>query len=123
MAAAPAACAVLAVSGVYGVISYSVAERTRELALRMALGGSAGQVWRMVLLHGVRLAATGVVAGVAAALALGRVLSSLLYGVEATDPATFAGAALGLGMVAVLATATPARRAARVDPIVAMRKE
>jgi putative ABC transport system permease protein len=114
---------VLAIVGMYGVISYTVAERTRELGIRMALGASSGQVLRLVLAQGARLAAVGVVAGIAVALSLSRVLSSLLYGVQATDPATLLGVGLGLASVAVFASLGPARRASKVDPQVAMRTE
>lgn len=113
----------LAAVGIYGVISYAVAQRTRELGVRMALGATRGQVLGLVLGQGLRLAVAGVVIGIVAALALSRVVASLLYGVSATDVATFAGVPVALALIAMLATLVPARRATRVDPVVAMRTE
>ncbi len=114
---------VLAVFGIYAVISYTVAQRTRELGVRMALGATPRQMMALVLSHGARLALIGVAIGVAGALALTRLLTGLLYDVRPTDPATFIGVSLLLGCAAVLAAVTPARRAARVDPLIAMRAE
>ncbi|HEX6535793.1 MAG TPA: ABC transporter permease [Gemmatimonadaceae bacterium] len=113
----------LAAVGIYGVISYAVAQRTRELGVRMALGATRSQVLGLVLGQGLRLAAAGVAIGIVAALALSRIVASLLYGVSATDLATFAGVPIALALVAMLATLVPARRATRVDPVVAMRTE
>ncbi|HEX6964159.1 MAG TPA: FtsX-like permease family protein, partial [Gemmatimonadaceae bacterium] len=113
----------LAAVGIYGVISYAVAQRTRELGVRMALGATRRQVLGLVLGQGLRLAAAGVAIGIVAALALSRVVASLLYGVSATDLATFAGVPVALALIAMLATLVPARRATRVDPVVAMRTE
>jgi ABC-type antimicrobial peptide transport system permease subunit len=113
----------LAAVGIYGVISYAVAQRTRELGVRMALGATRGQVLGLVLGQGLRLAVAGVAIGIVAALALSRVVASLLYGVSATDLATFVGVPVALALIAMLATLVPARRATRVDPVVAMRTE
>jgi putative ABC transport system permease protein len=114
---------VLAAVGIFGVISYSVSCRTRELGIRMALGASPGTVRRMVLLEGLRIAASGVAIGLVAALALTRFLKGQLFGIGATDPYTFAGAAIVLPIVALAACYLPARRAMRVDPLVALRYE
>jgi putative ABC transport system permease protein len=113
----------LTVFGIYGVVSYAVAHRTRELGLRIALGATRRQLLVMVLAQGLRLALLGVAFGVAGALALTRLLTGLLYEIRPTDPATFAGIAVLLGAVAVVAALAPALRAARVDPIVALRCE
>jgi putative ABC transport system permease protein len=114
---------VLAVVGIYGLVSYWVAQRTYEIGLRMAIGATRRQIVSMVLGHGLRIALYGMVAGVFAALLLTRFLASLLYGVGTTDPTTFAVvSALLLGVV-VLATIVPASKAARIDPVVSLRVE
>ena len=114
---------VLAAVGIYGVIAYTVQQRTRELGIRMALGASADHVVNMVVARGFLLAITGVALGTAGAFAVTRVMRSLLFGVSERDPATFIAVAVLLGVVALVASWIPARRAAKVDPLVAMRTE
>ena len=114
---------VLAMVGIYGVISYSVTQRTREIGVRMALGAQPGKVLSMVLREGMFLATVGIAIGIGGALALGRVLQSLLFEIKPTDPATFVGVAIALALVALAACYIPARRAMHVDPMVALRYE
>lgn len=114
---------VLAMVGVYGVLSYMVAQRMAEIGIRMALGAARGDVLALVLQQGLRLTAWGLLVGIAGALILLRLMSRLLFEVSASDPATFAGVALVLGIVSLIAVYIPARRAAKVDPLVALRYE
>src|SRR5207245_10425711 len=113
----------LALIGIHGVIAYSVAQRTHEIGVRMALGAQRREVVRMVVRQGMAIALAGIVIGIAAALALTRVIASLLYEVTPTDPGTFAVVAGGLALTAFAACCGPALKAALVDPIVALRCE
>jgi len=114
---------VLAVIRIYGVMAYSVAQRSREIGLRMALGAQRREVVGMVVRQGMQVALAGVVIGVAAAIGLSRLMTTLLYDVEAVDPQTFGLVAALLALAALVACAAPAARAARVDPLVALRSE
>jgi putative ABC transport system permease protein len=113
----------LAAIGLYGVVAYSMAQRTREVGVRVALGAGLGDVVRLALGSGMRLAVVGALAGVLGAAAVARLLSALLYGVSPLDPMAYAAAAAVLLSVALLANLVPARRAARVDPMAALRHE
>jgi putative ABC transport system permease protein len=113
----------LAMLGVYGLVSYSVAARTHEIGVRMALGAERANIVRMVLLQGARVAVLGAVIGVGAAWGLGRFLTRLLFGTSPTDPATLAVSAVALVLVALAACAIPAARASRVEPAAALRYE
>jgi putative ABC transport system permease protein len=114
---------VIAIVGIYGVISYAVSQRTHEIGIRMALGAQTGDVLRMVVGQGMRLTLIGAALGVAAALGLTRVIESLLFNISATDPATFVSITLLLVIVALIASYIPARRATRVDPLIALKRE
>jgi ABC-type antimicrobial peptide transport system permease subunit len=114
---------VLGIVGVYGVTSYLVAQRTREVGLRLALGAQPKQVVLMVVRQGLATAAAGLVVGLIAALATTRLMATMLYGVSPTDVATLLGVTVTLAVATLFANYLPARRAARVDPLVALRSE
>jgi len=114
---------VLAAAGIFGVISYSVSRRTREIGIRIALGATPSRVVSLVLGESAKLVAVGLVLGIAGALGLGRFLSGLLFSVRPADPVTFVSVGLLLAAVAFAASYIPTRRARRVDPIVALRCE
>jgi putative ABC transport system permease protein len=113
----------LAASGIYGVMSYSVTQRTHEIGIRLALGASGDRVLRDVVGRGIRLTVVAVAIGLVCAVALGRLAAAVLFGVTPTDPAALAGAAAVLALVSLAATYLPARRASRVDPVVALAEE
>ncbi|RPJ77202.1 MAG: FtsX-like permease family protein, partial [Acidobacteria bacterium] len=123
LAIAGAVALLLGVVGIYGVISYIAAQRTREVGIRVALGAQRGDVSRLFLRHGLALTAVGLVAGVGLAVGLTRLMSAQLFGISAVDLPTYAVVSLGLAAVALLATYLPARRAARVDPVIALRSD
>ena len=113
----------LAAVGIYGVMSYAIARRTHEIGIRMSLGASRGSVLRMVLRQGMAQALAGSAAGLAGALLLGRVVEKMLYGVRSNDPLTFGVVTATLGAAALAAICVPARRAMRIEPVVALRQE
>ena len=114
---------ILAAAGIYGLISYSVSQRTHEIGIRMALGAQAVDVVKLVVAQGMKLVLMGLVIGLAGAYALTRVLEGFLYQVSVTDPATFVLLALLLAVVALSACYIPARRATKIDPMAALRYE
>jgi putative ABC transport system permease protein len=113
----------LAAVGIYGVMSYSVSQRTNEMGIRIALGAQPRNVLALILKQGLSLALIGMTIGIGAALALTRMMSSLLFGISPTDPFAFGAVAIALTIVALLACYIPARRATRVDPMTALRNE
>jgi ABC-type antimicrobial peptide transport system permease subunit len=113
----------LGVIGIYGVVAYITAQRTREVGIRVALGAQTRDVARLFVGHGLALTGLGVGVGLAAAAALARLMASMLFGVSATDPLTYVATSIGLAGIAILASYLPARRAAHVDPLVALRSE
>jgi predicted permease len=113
----------IGVVGIYGVIAYAATQRTREIGVRMALGAQTGDVRKMFLRQGLSLTATGIVLGLGVAVVLTRVMSAFLFGVGPTDPVTYAVVSGALAVVALLATYFPARRASRVDPVIALRAD
>jgi putative ABC transport system permease protein len=114
---------VLAAVGIYGMMAYRVGQRMHEIGIHIALGAQRRDVLRLVMRDGAKIALFGIASGIAGALALTRLMASLLFEVKSTDPATFAGVAILLALVALAACYIPARRAVRVDPMVALRYE
>ena len=114
---------VLAAVGIYGVMSYTVAQQTREIGIRIALGAKRGDVLKMTVKQGLRLVGFGLIIGLGAAFILTRVMATLLFGISATDPLTFLSISLVLLAVAMLASYIPALRATRVDPMIALRAQ
>jgi ABC-type antimicrobial peptide transport system permease subunit len=110
-------------AGIYGVTAYVVGQRSNEIGLRMAMGATPGHVLRLILRHGIALAAAGMALGFLGSLAGTRLMSSMLFEVTPSDPITYAGAALLLGAVVLAASYIPARRAAKLDPLIALRQE
>jgi ABC-type antimicrobial peptide transport system permease subunit len=123
LAIAGAMALLLGVAGLYGVIAYSVSQRTREIGIRMALGARYEEVTRLFVRHGLTLALAGIACGLAVSFVLARLMSSLLFDVSATDGVTYVVVSVGLAAAAVLASYVPARRATRIDPVHALRAE
>ena len=123
LAIAAAMALLIGLVGIYGVISYSVSQRTREIGIRMALGARQQDVRRMFVQHGLALTAIGIVIGLAVAVGLTRMMSALLYAVSPVDPVTYGAVAIGLVAAALLASYLPARRATVVDPVQALKFE
>jgi len=113
----------LAATGIYGVVSYSVKQRTQEIGIRLALGAGRMNIFRLVLGQGLKLVVAGVIAGALGAFGMTRVIRSLLFGVTPTDTVTFIVVSLMLVLIALIACTAPARRATRVDPLIALRNE
>jgi len=113
----------IAVIGIYGVLSYSVSQRTREIGVRMAIGAHQGNVLQLILRQGMTVALMGIAIGMVGAFAFSRVLESMVYGIQVRDPATFLGAGGLLAVAAATACYIPARRASRLDPVVALRED
>jgi putative ABC transport system permease protein len=109
--------------GIYGMLAFAVAQRTREIGVRVALGAQPGEVLRLVMRRGVLLTGMGIALGIGGALTLTRLLSSMLFGLSALDPSTFVGVAAFFTAVAMVAAYLPARRATKVDPLIALRHE
>ena len=114
---------VLAAIGIYGVMAYLVNQGTREIGIRMAIGATQREIVRLVVFQGMTIALTGIAAGLAAAFVFTRLMRSLLFGISAADPMTFGSISLLLASIALLASYVPARRAARIDPILCLRSE
>lgn len=123
MAAYAGAAILITAIGLYGLISYSVSQRTREFGVRLALGANRGAMLRLVLGQGVRLAAVGAVLGIVGAIAVLRVMRSMLFNVSSSDPMTLGGVILMICAIAVVTAYAPARRAMRVDPMLSLREE
>jgi ABC-type antimicrobial peptide transport system permease subunit len=123
LAIAASVALLLGLVGIYGVIAYVATQRTREIGIRLALGAQTGDVRRLFLRHGLLLTGAGVAIGIGISLALTRVMSALLFGVSPMDPATYSAVSVGLAGVALVATWLPARRASRVDPVAALRRD
>ena len=114
---------ILAAVGIYGVMNYAVLQRTREIGIRMSLGAGHSEILQMVMSQGMKQAVAGILTGIAAAVLLSRLMVQMLFGVQSTDPFTFIGVSIILILTALAAIAIPARKALRIEPIVALRTE